>query len=167
VSRFARRVLSNSEFAEYLRQDDRRQFLWLAWSAKESAYKYLKQRDVTTPFLPSKFEFCSDASSVTFSDQEIAVRHKTTEDFIYCRTGAEPISPALDAIARVTSAEEQQSQVRILAQGMLATKANGQAEAVLFGKNSAGVPFVTIGGRLAPISLSFTHHGRFVACTVR
>jgi phosphopantetheinyl transferase (holo-ACP synthase) len=163
-TRFAKRVLSPCEHAEFRRRQDRRQYLWMAWSAKEAAYKYFKQLDGKTAFLPAKYEFCHRTKCVNFGGRTVPVYHRISEEFIYCRAGSELIGEATDRILASLSPMDQHAGVRVLGENMLAAQLHCHIDAISFGKSLDGVPFAMVLGEVVAVSVSFTHHGRYIAC---
>jgi phosphopantetheine--protein transferase-like protein len=171
-SRFVERVLSPRELARYEAAADRQQLLHKAWTAKEAAYKYMKQIKPETIFAHSTFEYDEERGLVVYQrEREIAVHHVSTAAYLYCHTVLRSREPAFHRIMRLTSsngpADNPSLKVRELAQEMIAKLFDLERNEISFGKSAAGVPFARVNHNILDIGLTFTHHGSFVAVGIR
>jgi len=153
-----RRLLSSSAAPSRLR--------WRLWAAKEAAYKVARQLDATTVFAPSRFVVDPQAELVRCADRCFAVR--TAEGESYVHVVAHPAGDEVDEaivcdVAHCEGGDATASQAaRALVLDALAeTLPADRADLAIV--TCDRIPRVEIGGALAPIDLSLSHHGRFVA----
>jgi len=174
-SRFYSKILSESEKIYYQRtvfaKIDFTCFLWLCWSVKESAYKYLKRIHPELVFSPSKIivqhvsvdeknyngNFLAEGNIYYFRS-EISREFITTvvsedEKFEHVFWGFDSIKD--------TSADHQSKMVRALLLKKLHTVLPGKKLNVE--KAIAGYPIIIEGTKELNIPVSFAHHGRFIA----
>jgi phosphopantetheinyl transferase (holo-ACP synthase) len=150
---FPRRVLNDEEYKEY--QSGGFDYLWHAWSAKESAYKAMRQIDPKTRFIPRWFHYNQKDSTVTNGHQTLPVKFQETTDYLYCEAG----HPQMRRIKSVDSIEDQSRSVRDLARSML-------GQDVKFEKGPGGEPLAIKKGVQLDCTLSFTHHGSYLAVAI-
>jgi hypothetical protein len=174
---FYSRIISPAElelysrnFADHLPLEH---FVWLAWSVKESAYKFLKRSDTDLIFSPSKMAVNSLAfgdghfyGTVRSGDHLLHSRSFISNEYIFsmaCETG--DLSAMQYEIRRIGSADadEQSKAVRELLLDKLKDKFPAKHLQVI--KSPHGWPVITSAGEELPIPVSFTHHGCFVAYT--
>jgi phosphopantetheinyl transferase (holo-ACP synthase) len=156
-------------------------FVWLVWSVKESAYKYLKRGDAGLLFSPSKII----VEQLTAAD-DIAgdkLQNETPVDF--CYIGVVSYGEATlyfktiinnDFLATVitvgnvywgvqriggTGYESQSAAVR----GFILDKLSSllPSSQLRIEKHAVGYPVIYDGSRQLDIPLSFAHHGSFVS----
>lgn len=160
--RFATRVLAPSEFAIYVARDCADEFLWLAWAAKETAYKWVKQRKPEVRFIWSQFVFDPETMTVTYGDETIPLQFQVTGEYVHCFSGGE-CAP----LTAVTTCDEDLSPsaaVRRLARKLVAEKLRCAPDDVTIEKDAHGIPTYRRGALTGALSLS--HHGAFVAAAV-
>jgi phosphopantetheinyl transferase (holo-ACP synthase) len=137
---------------------------WMLWAAKEAAYKLARKRNPRVVFSPSRFVVGLDArltGEVIHEDERFAIRVCSSGDALHAIamdgaeeslvTGLEPAPDALDAGAAV----------RALAVRTLAARLRAPARTIRIERRGR-IPTLEVPG-LAPIDLSLSHHGRFVA----
>ncbi len=166
AERFARRVLSSSEFEHFCCGEDSYGFLWRAWSAKETAYKYIRQVDHLTQFLPAQFEYSLNYSSVSYLGHTVPVNHEVCDDYVYCWTSPSGSEHFQHQIQLLLSGGDEKVAVRNLALGLLVEITGYSSREISFGRSKCGAPVVFIAGQISPVALSFTHHGQYVACAI-
>jgi len=148
-------------------------FVWLAWSVKESAYKFLKRFDVRLVFSPSLREI----TELRLNGGYFEGRVRSQEHALYSRTiinsdcifsmanSADDFSAFHCKIKQINSSgpEDQSIAVREL---LLVKLADIFPESVLhIAKNPNGWPIVMCNDEELPVPVSFTHHHCFVAYT--
>jgi phosphopantetheinyl transferase (holo-ACP synthase) len=146
-------------------------FVWLAWSVKESAYKFLKRSDPQLVFSPSKMtivrlNFSSEnfEGTVRSGDHELYSRSFVNQNYIYSMVNDEDDFSDIDyEIGKIDSSgpDEQSDAVRKLLLNKLNYIFLGSD--LRIDKNPHGWPVIVSGGKELPIPVSFTHHGDFVA----
>ena len=148
-------------------------FVWLVWSVKESAYKFLKRFDPGLIFSPSKMEIIGLRRNGEYF--EGAVRSK--EHVLYSKTiidsdlifsmvnDADDFSAFYWDIKQISSSErcDQSEAVKELLLSKLTQILPGSNLSIA--KNPNGWPVVMDGDEELPVPVSFTHHQHFVAYT--
>lgn len=145
-------------------------FVWLLWSVKESAYKYVKRLQPELIFSPSKFvvecvEACDDFlhGMVSFKDFKLYYRSRLTEDYI---STAVDDSKSFEGVFYDTHQidksdnDSQSKAVRELALQKLTTAL--KLGNLIISKADAGYPVIWQAGEQLDIPLSFAHHDCFV-----
>ncbi len=164
--------------------------VWLLWSVKESAYKYLRRLDPTTLFIPVKFEVQSVGFPPGFARTPIGMEELTGCGF----ASLAPISGSIvfegitlfyrtlfynELIVSVVNHSQnfdgihwglkwtpdktyahQSALVREFAVGSLQL-ALGLSDLVI-GKNEGGAPIVLCEGKELDVPISLSHHGEWV-----
>lgn len=97
---YARRILSKTEWEHYLASGKSAQLLWLFWSAKEAAYKSMRDDDELI-FSHARFDVRPHCiatlkattgratGAVRSGDHEVPVRWDWTPDFVHCVSGSD------------------------------------------------------------------------------
>lgn len=164
-----RRCLTGSAEAERLR--------WALWAAKESAFKALLRLAPGTPFSPRAF--AADLASVPGGLQgrvtrggcsftvRVAIHGAALHAVaLAAGVGAERLVVGLRALgadeARRAGASASAA-VRHLARGLFARRLHLEP-ARLAVERAGRLPRLLVEGMEAPVALSLSHHGRFVAC---
>ena len=182
--RFCSRVFSQSELE---RIGSCRKTLWLYWAAKEAAYKAMKRLLPDLDFVPIRFEFDQETKCITTQSAIMHCQWVVTDDFVYVSCLSTPIAKHnysfRDWIEKVENISQdrmingvplESTAVRLLAVRNIA-KALALPESILsispregFRTSSSNasslIPRLYVRGDEAGNLLSFTHHGRFVAC---
>jgi len=156
-------------------------FIWLLWSVKESAYKYLKRAQPNLIFSPSKitiqdiaiptiaWEKNNDKDSFFIGDvvsggHQLHFCSKTTTEFIASivndDTTFEDVFWNIKQIDQADN-ETQSSKVRELVLSKLATLTG--YDYLCIKKNAYGCPIILQGENELAIPVSLAHHGCFVA----
>lgn len=149
-------------------------FVWLVWSVKESAYKFLKRFDPKLVFSPSKLnveqlKYCDGnfEGIVSLDDHLLYSRSSVNKDYIFSVVNNEnDFSDMHCEINEIDSTEpkDQSNAVRELLLSRLCEVFNeGDLQIT---KNSHGWPVIMNGAKELPVPVSFTHHGNFVAYTL-
>jgi phosphopantetheinyl transferase (holo-ACP synthase) len=172
--RFDTRVFGESERAAIAASEDSARLRWKFWAAKESSYKLARKLSPTTVFAPARFVVVlSDAETVTVTHGDARYRVAFTEN-----------AGALHAVA--TQADDENAEVlagwRRLAVGEIASgdpEAPSRAVRELLCERLAArlgvspdalevrrrgrVPYLWLNGKPAPVDLSLSHHGGWLA----
>jgi phosphopantetheinyl transferase (holo-ACP synthase) len=183
--RFDERVFTPAERARLTDETTAHRTRWLMWAAKESAFKVARKLDGSVRFLPRQF-------GVQLEGKARAVVRHAAGRFRVSFSGAEEwvhaIAERVDGIGRATPSEGLElatprgpsAMIERVRQGGLTTacpsvRVRAMARSVvgpLFSiappeieiSTLAGVPVALWRGRRLPVDLSFSHHGRFLAC---
>lgn len=158
-------------------------FVWICWSVKESAYKYLKRIDAALVFSPTRFrlqritpalapeEFDIHVAGslqrryfeghICVNETTLVFRTMVSEQLI--ATTIINHSPVLMAVHEIENemGQEQSAAVRmhcLTRLKQLFSKAN-----LKIVTHAAGYPVIMDNDHVLPVPLSFAHHGRFVS----
>lgn len=198
---FYNKIISPAERALYETLDHEAlpfdHFVWLLWSVKESAYKYLHRLNPAIVFTPVKFEVQrietpDDYQLTAFEKDELILRGfngMTTFNGVVAHEGVmlffktliyrefvisvvnldECFDDIYWGIRRVkdTGPKEQSAAVRLFA--LEALEAILESAALRIEKNAHDAPVVLgdDGGMEAAISLSLSHHGEWVGYAIK
>lgn len=192
--KFFSKILSNSEQSLYPRPENTslswEQYIWLLWSIKESAYKYLKRGlpdlvfspkkiiiqkielpslSEIKPFTESQWEGLAGEEqcykgSVTYENNHLYCKSKIYSELIATVVSEdETFKDTWWGIQTIqhSDTEHQSKSVR----SFLLTKLNGilPGAKLHIDKNKSGYPFVTDGNKELAIPLSFAHHERYIS----
>lgn len=158
-------------------------FVWLLWSVKESAYKYLKRSDAGLVFSPSKLIV---QQIITYTGDEIGQFNSSEETGIfYCGIIAhnsyelpykstiadEFIATCINdgnvhwGVQKIESEayESQSKTIRQFASAYLTEAALFKSNNLRFEKHSAGYPVLFDDDKRTDIAVSFAHHGCYVS----
>jgi len=145
-------------------------FVWLLWSVKESAYKYVKRFQPELIFSPSKFvvEGAEDSDdflvgTVLFQDIKLYYCSLLTEEYIEAIVDAqEAFDDVYHEVIKIdqSDSESQSGAVRNLVLQKLKFVLGG--DDLTISKADAGYPVIWQDGKLLDIPLSFAHHDCFV-----
>lgn len=164
-------------------------FVWLLWSVKEAAYKYLKRFDHDLVFSPSKIivkqvEIAKNfenglleidrpvdkfyIGTVFYDSHVLHFRSMANNDFmntvINDTVDFSTVYWGVKLIAQ-SDRESQSKEVRAFILDKLNTLFPNYD--LLFGKALPGYPVLLIGNRQLDIPLSFSHHDRYVSYSFR
>ncbi|CAN5385744.1 hypothetical protein BH10BAC4_BH10BAC4_16620 [soil metagenome] len=188
--RYYSKILSTGEvrlFSDHLAALEFEQYVWMAWSLKESAYKYLKRKIPVLEFSPTKFvvqtisEADVDFNSIiggdwTFSDDDSLYSGKIKFDsnVLHFRAIKTPqwiasmvnlnddfrnVSWAVQEIDG-DNHELQSSGVRNFLLSELADIFTGD---IVIRKDKVGYPVAFQNGEVLDFPISLSHHGRYVS----
>jgi hypothetical protein len=164
--RFDARVFARSE-RNVLRESGAPERLrWLLWAAKEAAYKLAKKLDAGVVFSPRRFVVRLDANltgEVRHEDRSFPVRLAAGADSLHA-IATESVGPdrILSGVAATEQPLEASRAVRDLAAHVLATRLRLPEGSVRIGRQGR-IPTLELPDHDAPLDLSLSHHGRFVA----
>src|SRR6185312_7282273 len=192
--RFYSKILCATEIAVYseagLTQIPFERYVWLLWSIKESAYKFLQRHNPGLVFSPTKFIVTglyipatnSPAlmegagfedeqvykSTITFASKTLYSRSLINEDFIFSIVNHEDhFENIFWGIRSMDSSEpaRQSADVR----SFLMDKLNGLVpyNNLSISKDQHGCPMLMRGTQELNIPVSLTHHGYYVAYSCR
>jgi phosphopantetheinyl transferase (holo-ACP synthase) len=166
--RFDARVFAPAEHRALRESEAPNPLRWAFWAAKEAAYKVAKKLDDATVWSPLRFV-------VRFERElEGAVEHEGREIPVRVDADAERVHAiATDArvgFARIrarvaelpTPDANPSAAVRALARADIAKLLGAAPEALEFTRRGR-IPILCVAGGEAPLDLSLSHHGRFVA----
>ncbi|GAB2986824.1 hypothetical protein GCM10027049_28260 [Mucilaginibacter puniceus] len=164
-------------------------FVWLLWSVKESAYKYLQRHDAGLQFSPIKFiveqlnipaDFNLNpftgidwdneetpanylTGSVSCGNTHLYFRSHITHDFITSVVDAnEQFENVYWGIKSIEHADHQHQSQEVRNFVLIKIKALLAIEDLRIVKSEIGYPVVMEGGTPLEVDLSFTHHDRWV-----
>ncbi|MBS1531486.1 MAG: 4'-phosphopantetheinyl transferase superfamily protein [Bacteroidetes bacterium] len=176
-SQFYSRIVTPAELKLYSTQLKEQlpfeHFVWLAWSVKESTYKFLKRFEPQLIFSPSKIaidtlNFSGEyfEGTARYGDQVLYSKSFVNQDYIFSIVNDQDDFSAIHyEIKRIDSAkpDDQSNVVREL----LLSALNGifPGNSLQVAKHRHGWPLIVSGDNELPIPVSFTHHGYFVAYT--
>ncbi|MBI3767538.1 MAG: 4-phosphopantetheinyl transferase family protein [Deltaproteobacteria bacterium] len=164
-----RRLLRTSAAVDRLR--------WILWAAKESAYKAARRVDPYTVFAPERFVVRPDDGggtaeaadcrrfTVTTGDRRFHVRTSGGREHVHAVAVAADTG-ALAMCARVTSPACGVLDASVAARRFaIATLARvlHESPAALAIEREARMPVLWVRGRRSRVTLSLSHHGRYVA----
>jgi phosphopantetheinyl transferase (holo-ACP synthase) len=185
--RFDARVFTAGERSALERSGARDRLRWILWAAKESAFKVARRREPDTAFAPIRFVADLDASlrgCVRHANREYPVRVAVTGDCVHAVATEAPATGAVRAGVAAWAAE---GDVAASLPGRAARELAAAGIAPLLGVERADLRFVRRGrvpelqldpggrggwdparrgsveARLGRLTVSLSHHGRFVA----
>ena len=166
--RFDARVFAPSEHRALRESDEANPLRWAFWAAKEAAYKVAKKLDDAAIWSPVRFVVHIDASGagrVEHEGRDISVRVEKDAERVHavaCDTEAS-LSRVRARVAELPAADANPSAtVRALAREDLAGVLERGAELLEIARRGR-IPVLRVDGEDAPLDLSLSHHGRFVA----
>ncbi len=190
-ARFYSKFITDNELALYHQHSPSlpfEVFVWLLWSVKESAYKYLQRHDADLIFSPIKFKVdclnipadfnlsAIDGSNwdsstptnyitgtVSYGDTQLYFRSYITADFITSAVNDDEqfdnVHWGIQSIDQADS-EHQSITVRELTLNKLRSILN--ADNMHITKSQIGYPIVLKGDEPLDVALSFAHHDKWV-----
>jgi phosphopantetheinyl transferase (holo-ACP synthase) len=168
--RFEERVFTEAERSTLARSPHRQRLHWALWAAKESAYKALKRLDPSLAFSPRALEVTLDPGTLSGHGHATGrVVHGSLQLDLEVRSSGESVHAIARrrtaGASRILSGVEKTREDASVAVRRLATGAIGAALGVEPGelRISGRPPLVWRGGLRLDLSLSLSHHGRFVA----
>ncbi len=180
--RFDERVFTWGERARILAAASPHRMRWVLWAAKESAYKVARKIDPRVCFSPRAFVVRLPGveigarqallAEVSHAVGRFQVRLEGTDEWVHAvaSVSGAGVSRArwelrsLGRAARRVHGLEARARVRQLARSALATTLSIVPSDIVIAAAAKRVPRVWWRGRRLAIDLSFSHHGRFVAC---
>lgn len=140
---------------------------WILWAAKESAFKALRKLDDRTIFSPRRLSVALDGAgrgTVLHAGRRVDVVVEDAEDAVHViATGSPAATGALISEVGFTSSEGASAAARRLLIAAVAPRLGVAAEDLEVVRVHR-VPRLHVRGQLAPVDISLSHHGRFVAC---
>jgi phosphopantetheinyl transferase (holo-ACP synthase) len=166
--RFDARVFAPAEHRMLRESEAPNPLRWAFWAAKEATYKVVKKLDDATVWSPLRFVVRFERGlegSVEHLGREIAVRVESDGERVHAIA-----TDAHDGFSRIRArvAElpapdaDPSAAVRALAREDLAPLLGAEPGSLEIGRRGR-IPLLLVGGRAAPLDLSLSHHGRFVA----
>ncbi len=168
--RYIKRVFTAHEQSRFGTDMSR---IWLNWSAKEAAYKAISRILPETVFSPIDFELISD-ELVLFKDQ--LLHHKfilnSRYAFSYCSSSKEIINSSrltnwIKELPTQLCSSEHSTRIRDFVKNKLADfygVSKTDLHIPLRSENNS-VPSVMLSNQPVKAKLSFSHHGKFLACS--
>lgn len=159
-------------------------YVWLLWSIKESAYKFLKQLDHELLFTPVKFEITklylpkeylpvsfdgggallTITGNVEFDNYKIYSRSIIYKELIVSVVGSDEDFKGVYFEVRfidstLNTAQSAAARSLLIDRLLLETgKSN-----LTIGKNAEGIPVLMEGSTELPVPVSLSHHGHYIA----
>jgi len=181
--RFDERVFTWGERARILAAASPHQMRWALWAAKESSYKVARKIDPRVCFSPRAFVVRIPGGDIGARQASLAeVSHAVgrfqvwlegTDEWVHAvasisGTGVAKAGWELRSLGRAAArrvpGREASERVRQLARSALASALSIVPSDIVIAAAAKRVPRVWWRGRRLAIDLSFSHHGRFVAC---
>ncbi len=181
--RFDDRVFTWTERAGILAAASPHRMRWLLWAAKESAYKVARKMDGRVYFSPRAFRVRIPGGEPESPEPFLAeVSHEAgrfevclegTDEWVHAvasstgegvaRANWQLRSLGREAARRIPGLEAS-ARVRKLARSAIASALSAVPSDIVIAAAAKRVPRVWWRGERLPVDLSFSHHGRFVAC---
>jgi phosphopantetheinyl transferase (holo-ACP synthase) len=181
--RFDDRVFTWTERARILASGSPHRMRWALWAAKESAYKVARKLDTRVYFSPRAFTVRIPGgetesphpylAEVSHSVGQFQVCLEATDEWVHAvasvsGSGVAKANWQLRSMGREAARRlpglEASARVRKLARSAIASALSAVPSEIVIAAAAKRVPQVTWRGRSLPVDLSFSHHGRFVAC---
>ncbi len=140
---------------------------WMLWAAKEAAYKLLKKRDPKLAFSPVRFVVALDGSlggKVVHARRTLCVSLRTDADALHvvATNDARCAARVVSAVGVASEPFDPSTAARALAVRTLAERLGLPSAAFRLGRRSR-IPTLEVAGLAAPLDLSLSRQGRFVA----
>ena len=151
------------------------QYVWLLWSVKESAYKYLQRLNPSLVFSPTQTvvnsietnpdetgNSLSVTGKVAFKEHSLNYRSFITAEYIHS-VAVQNWHATHHQVQHIEQAdyEYQSAVVRVAALQRLTSYFPEQALRMV--KHDAGYPELFSQNQLLPVPVSFSHHGHYIA----
>jgi len=181
--RFDARVFTWTERARILAAGSPHRVRWALWAAKESAYKVARKLDSRVCFSPRAFTVRIPGGETEDRDPFLAEVSHVLGRFQVCLEGTDEWIHAVASLsgagiakagwelrslgraaARHVPGQEASALVRQLARSAVATALSVVPSDIDISAAAKRVPRVFWRGKALSVDLSFSHHGRFVAC---
>jgi phosphopantetheinyl transferase (holo-ACP synthase) len=175
--RFKERILTEYELHE-LRRDSTP--VWLYWAAKETGYKVIKKTIKDLKFIPKEFELDKNNKTIKYKDMVVACDWLITEQYVYLYGSSDNVKLGqihnwISEIKDYEDKKEQSKLVRLLAKANISKLLKISEDSISFKnepfidettvpKKSNYYPRLLIDGITSSHQISFTHHGRYIAC---
>jgi phosphopantetheinyl transferase (holo-ACP synthase) len=165
--RFDARVFAPLEREALRASGEPNRLRWMLWAAKEAAYKLLKKRDPKLVFSPVRFVAALDGSlrgEVVHEGCTLRVSLRSDADALHAiaTDDASDAGRVLSAVGAASEPFDPSTAARALAVRTLAERLGVPGAAFRFGRR-ARIPTLEVEALDAPLDLSLSHHGRFVA----
>jgi phosphopantetheinyl transferase (holo-ACP synthase) len=174
--RFDTRVFSETERVAIAASDDSARMRWKYWAAKEAAYKLARKLSPTTIFSPSRFEIAiatSDPSTAEVRHEGARYRVAFTENAGALHAVATLASQGKGevlagwrqlAVGEIESGDPEAPSraVRELLCERVAEKLGVRADELEV-RRRGRIPYLWLNGKPAPVDLSLSHHGGWLA----
>ena len=166
--RFDARVFAPPEHRALRESEAPNPLRWAFWAAKEAAYKVAKKLDDATVWSPLRFVVHFEGGlegTVEHAGHEYPVRVESDAERVHAVA-----TDARGSFARIrarvaelpTPDADPSAAVRALARADLAPLLGASADALEIARRGR-IPVLRLAGADAPLDLSLSHHGRFVA----
>jgi phosphopantetheinyl transferase (holo-ACP synthase) len=183
-TRFDARVFSGAERLAIANSESPERERWRLWAAKEASYKLARRRDSKTVFSPRAFAVCQDEgcranrARVTHADTSYYIEFDETperihaiavsspDDFASVLTGVEGVMN--DTQSKTDPGRTGESEaVRRLACDAISQQFELPRDQLAIRKLDDRVPRLYRGGEFLALSVSLSHHGRWLAFACR
>ncbi len=165
--RFPRRILSDFEWEIYNEYDEnsRRLFVWQAWAVKEAAYKAYRQLDENYIFSAQKIVWDPHQNTVAIGTQILNVYMRTEADMLHAICSDCPltqISTAFTNDHKIKNIPDLKASEKIRLFFAENYFKDHIPKKITWNKTPGGMPIVFVDNYREEISLSFSHHGRYL-----
>jgi phosphopantetheinyl transferase (holo-ACP synthase) len=165
--RFDARVFAPVEREALRTSGEPNRLRWMLWAAKEAAYKLLKKHDPKLAFSPARFVVALDGplrGQVVHARRTLCVSLRIDADALHAvaTNDARYAARVVSAVGVAPEPLDPSTAARALAVQTLAERLGLPSTAFRLGRR-ARIPTLEVAGLAAPLDLSLSHHGRFVA----
>lgn len=171
--RFNERVFTQREMATIERSGNVHR--WIAWAAKEAAYKFFKQKDSSTVFSPIKFEWHHEDSCILFAGTRVPMTYQLDEAYVHAWCAqADQFLDINVGVTNFVHGSESEAVRRLAGQMIFESKffkdwcrsKDLVRPVISFETSTAKIPSAYASGEQIPVALSFSHDQEFVAAVV-
>lgn len=162
--------MGDEEFAAY-EKNKSPTLLWQTWAAKETAFKFLRQKDVSIRFLPRSFVYRYENQTVVHASGVVPMQYAVTDAYIHGIgvLGDHPHVSAVEDMHTVLARHNKDAQdkkalsvaARLLIREKASTLWNKDVSVFEVVKDAHGIPRLFDGRNYFAMSIS--HHGIYVA----
>ena len=135
---------------------------WMLWAAKEAAYKLVRRLEPRTVFSPRAFRVDPEAAEVRLGGQRFVLAIDMDEERVHAVVTLGEAAgrvPALSGVGLAGTAPPGDAARELALRALAPRFARGRLAIVRDGR----IPRLEDAGWPLPVSLSLSHHGRFVA----
>lgn len=170
-TKYIARVFTTSE-QTFVRQSPTH--LWLNWAAKEAAYKAIKRIIPKANFSPQEFEYTAAGNLVCWRGIKLPCRRTITQDYVavQCSSNQEELEKTKHwiceaAMSDLYGSKSASAAVRRFAAECISCLAGVEPGQINFSTPvEASIPRYSIKGIISPDLISFSHDGRYLACSL-
>lgn len=172
--RYITRAFSRAERTNF---DGSSAWIWARWAAKEAAYKAVKRVYHAVSFIPSRFEVSSESQEVHYENLQLPYRIETCGSYVHvcCAMDEQSLGSTRTWIAKIYDEQRgvnPSDHIRTFAADKIASTLGIPVGEVTFSSarnrpaSSCHAPALYIKNVASTRQVSFSHHGRYVACAL-